>query len=366
MFRTFSREKFVLSAIFLVSLAMQLWLWLGHFPYTDNNIWVPGAQDFADGVLPGYSTTIPQHPGTAILLPVAALIRLGIPAYDAMQITMAFLMSICVVIMAYLCRVLRPQSLWWLGVCALFIPNPIYMEMSAVSALAAVLACIYILLMLYIREKGASRESLALLGVCGGVLLATRADVGVSIMLFSLPFLWPLARIGLIRTGVIALLYFGALNPFIWAAPTTYIVSFVRQVGENAVTSNVFDYPLSIITGAVVAFALGFIGTYIRPNFLSLPKDYLKWFLATSVLLCGLLLISQYHPTRYFFPLIAMWEMFLPLFLLELLGYFAAWKIFRPLRRSEYALILLLLFFRVWTIYMMWLHIFGPLFHIVV
>jgi len=362
----FSRESFVLWGVFLISLSMQLWLWLGKFPYTDNNIWVPGAQDFANGVLPGYYTTIPPHPGTAILLPAAAIIHLGVTAYDAVQIAMAFLMSVCIVCITYLSRILRPQSLWWLGVCALLILNPIYLEMSAVSALAALLACIYILLILHIREKGASDESLALLGVCAGILLATRTDTGASLMLFSLPFLWPLAGTRLVRTCTMALLYFGALNPFIWADPIMYVLSFLKQISANALTSYVFDYSLWIITGAVIAFILGLIGTYFKPRLFSIPTDYMKWFLATSTIICGLLLVSEYHPTRYFFPFITMWEMFLPLFLLELLSYFGSWKILQPLRRSEYALVLLLLFSRVWVVYAMWLHKFGPLFHIVV
>lgn len=359
----FNREKLILGLVFFISLAVQLWLWLGRFPYTDNNIWVPGAQDFANGILPGYFTTIPPHPGTTILLPAAALILFGVSAYNAMQIAISVLMTCGIVCMVYLCRVLRPKSPWWLGVCALFIPNPLYLEMSVPSALAAVLSCIYILLVLYIREKGSSRELFAFLGVCAGVLLATRTDVGVSIMLFSLPFLWPLAGKKLIETAVFALLYFGALNPFIWENPIKYAWEFVGQVGANTMTPFGFEYPLSITIFAGISFVLGFTSAYSRVNFSSLPKDYLKWILATTVLVCGLLLLSKYHPSRYFFPYIAIGEMFLPLFLLDLLDRFGSWRIFQPAYRSAYALMALFLVSRIWTIYSLWLHVVGPLFH---
>jgi hypothetical protein len=366
LFRKFSLEWIILSVVFFVSFAIQHWLWFAPLPYIDSHLWVQASEQFAAGTWPGFSGPIPPHPGTSIVLPTAGLILLGVGGFNAMQYMMAFLISSCIAAIVYLCRKLRPDSLWWLGVCAFLIPNPLYPGMSAPSALAALLACIYILIVLYLREKEVSRDALFWLGVCSGVFLATRVDTALSIMLFSLPYLWPLAGKRLFTVCWSAALFFGALNPFIWQDPILYVFSIVHQVNSNVATQVNFDYTLMAVVLPAIAFAFGLAAVYSKFRFTTVPNDFLKWLLAASALLCCVILSLKHHPIRYFFPIMMLWQMLLPLFLLELLSYFKSWKVLQPLRRSEYALVLLFVIPQIIAIYSLWIYANDAIFYHIV
>jgi len=318
--RIFFREHLVIVAVFLTSFAVQLLLWFGPLPYKmDVDFWSDAAKHFAAAAPLTYFPHIAPHPGTTILVPSAGLILLGIPNESALQYTIAFLMSLCVAVIAYICRVLRPKNLWWLGVCALFILNPLYLQMSVVSDLAALLVCIYLLLLLYAREKGFSREILFWLGMCGGVLLATRHDAGGIVMFSSAVYLWPLIGRRVLNIFAIALLFFGALNPFLWENPQLYVSFFIRELQMDSATPGGFGLSVLVTGFALVAFSLGLISTFFLRTLSPLPRDFLKWLLVVSALWCGLLLLSKGHTMRYFFPLISIWEMFLPLFIFSIL-----------------------------------------------
>jgi hypothetical protein len=43
------------------------------------------------------------------------------------------------------------------------------------------------------------------------------------------------------------------------------------------------------------------------------------WLIAASFIICTGLFVSSYHPVWYFFPLITTWELFLPLFIFNII-----------------------------------------------
>jgi len=349
-----AREKVILGAVFLVSFVVQLWLWFGPFPYTDVDLWTKAAQQFANGTWPGFSSPIPPHPGTTILLPASGLVLLGVPAFVALQCTIAFLMSLAVVSIVYLCRILRPKSLWWLGVAVLLIPNPLYLEMTVPTALAALISCTYILLILYMYEKGITRETLFYTGICAGILLATRLDTGVSVLLISIPFLWKLANKQLFLLLGTTTLFFGALNPYIWEGPFMYAQSFLRQLGVNTTTDSGFGYSHNATILAFISFALAFSVVYFRQQYSSLSREYLFWLVAGSTALCAVIMFSKYHPIRYFFQLMTLWEVFLPLFVLDGINNLSRRLSEASQYCARYIFILCILGERLVSIYFLW------------
>jgi hypothetical protein len=335
----FFKNNLVTCSVFLISCAVQTYLWFGPFLYVDSEYWTAAARQFAHGVLPPFSTFVAAHPATTILLPAAGLIISGVPSVYAIQITMIILISAAISIIVYLCREVRPQSLWWLGVAALLIPNPHYLKMTIPSALAALVACIYILLLLRTRERGSSRESFFWLGICAGFLLATRIDVGLEILLISLPYLWWHAGKKFFALLPIAALFFVTLNPFLWAGLGDYAASFMLQMNDHLAETIGFGYTISSAALPILSFLIGIAFLLLRPYLSSLPRDFLLWLVVSSSVLCGAVAISSYHPVRYFFPLIVIWEVLLPLFVFDILDRSRLSDTPRALRRVQYLLL---------------------------
>ena len=350
----FSRPQLVFAGVLCVSLVLQIWIWFSPLPYTDADLWSSAARDFAALNFPGFNSPIPPHPGTSILLPASVLIVAGIPFAQALPLTMAVLLSLCIACIARLSYELRPKSLWWVGASALLIPNPLYLEMTVPSALAALLTCIYVLLLLKWREDNSSGRDSFWLGMTGGILLATRVDFGAAFLLASLPFLYPLVGNKIFRIGGFALLFFGALNPYFWVDPVLYVLTFFRQVGFNVVTEVGFSYARSSISLAVAAYVLALFAVYLKPRLSSLPRDFSFWLIATTAVLTGIMLLSKYHPIRYFFPLMCVWEILLPLFIFDYLERLNVLALARRVR-VEYLFIVLCVAERFSLISLLWI-----------
>ena len=350
----FSRENYLLFSVLLVSFVIQMCLWFGSVPYPDNEYWAGAANQIAHGVLPSFSSFVPAHPATTILLPAAALILLGVPTPYAIPITMVVLISLSITLSVYLLRTLRPQSLWWLGAAALLIPNPEYLKMTIPTALAALLSGVYILLILRIREKSTSREIFLWLGICAGILLATRIDVGVEMLLVSIPYLWWHVRQNTFYILASSALCFILLNPFVWAGLTEYVASFVDQIRVHVVEQGGFGYPIFSIALPIATLFIGILFACIRPKLSSLPRDFLLWLIVSSVAVCAVIFLSPFHPVRYFFPIITIAEIFLPLLLFDAFARADVPQIAGRIR-IEYVFITLFVAQRGISMYILWL-----------
>jgi hypothetical protein len=205
------------------------------------------------------------------------------------------------------------------------------------------------------------------LGICGGIFFSTRIDTAATFLLISLFLMYrdtdarTILRILLILSCV-----FIALDPYIWTEPIAYVLAFFKQVSSNAVTPADFGYDLQVTIYACASLVLGMIAAYTPRFSFSIPKSFLKWFTVSSIALSLLILGSRYHPIRYFFPIIMVWEVFLPLFLLEFLEKFRQMSFLQPVWRSKYALILLLSLGQVATLYVLWVQAYGPIIYRVV
>src|SRR5882724_3384408 len=104
--------------IFSVILTVQVYTWKTRGGI-DVDLWAKGAAQLADGTLPPFWGPIPSHPGTTIIIPAAFLMLFGVPSILALELTSAILTSLCIAIILYLCYLLRPRSLWWIGAAML-------------------------------------------------------------------------------------------------------------------------------------------------------------------------------------------------------------------------------------------------------
>lgn len=315
------RQKLFL--VFLVSLFFQANIWFSMYSFADIALWADGVHLIGHGGIPDLRSALPVHPGTPFLFLSGLLVSLNIDTNLAMQVVLTFSVTGLITIISYLCFVLRPQSHWWLFTAMFFNLNKTMLDMTPPSVLAALLACIYVLLLLSIRESTARKTgTLALLGVCAGILFTMRLDTGALFLVVSLPYLYSIIGKRTITVLLFAGLYYVAFNPFLWVSPAEHLLAIFDQVAVNRLTSIGFRYNYHTLIFPFTAFFLAIFYTFVLRRLTSLPHDFLLWMLGGSSAICALLLISPYHPVRYFFPLMMMWEIFLPLFLLELIAIF--------------------------------------------
>jgi hypothetical protein len=327
------------GAVFAIVLFIEANIWLSGFAFADITLWAPGVDMIKSGALPDLWSVLPVHPGATFLFGSALVAQTGVSAFLAMKIFMALAMAVGVTLISYLCYSLRPASYWWLLAATAIAPYVVMLDMTPPSALAAILSAIYALLLLKIRESPESDNLLALLGICAGALAATRFDAGGLLLLVSLPYIWTLVRERCIVILCFAGLYFGALNPFFWINPIEHLASAIGQALTNQHSPVGYQYHKHALILASISALLAFAFAYLKPKATSVPRDFLLWLLGASALMCGAIMLSSYHPVRYFFPTIILWEVFLPLFMLEFAG--AVFQRLRPAWLSvEFAIFL--------------------------
>jgi len=315
-----TRTNVIVVAVFAVAFATQAMLWLS-VDYADKSFWQADALGLLTQKTPDFSDNVLVHPGTAILLPTAALIATGASPKVALNLTIALFVSVCTALICAMCLILRPQSLWWLGAAVLMICNPLYISATVPGAVAGALVTLFVILVFYARNlKMISGKMLGILGICAGVLLATRIDTGLAAGFFSFIYIAYLVRTRVWIFTAVSFLTFLALDPYLWTAPMQHLEGIAELVKSNATVTSSGDltYTLSAMSLALLALTLALL-TLLRKELTSVPADFILYIAAMFIIVCTALSFSAFRPVRYFFPFSNALEVFLPLFVFDLI-----------------------------------------------
>jgi hypothetical protein len=187
------------------------------------------------------------------------------------------------------------------------------------------LATFLALYTLWLYEKRGEPATAELLGwsATAGALAATRADIG-GVLVVSFGILL-VARYGGRLTGSLLVLAFAAFSifdPFMWFMPVTHIQGIFKKMFVH--------YTGTLITGhdyvtSILSFAARGLGAIVLAGLLALRKElpvpgaFIVTLLGATTLVCLVLFTAGFDATRYFMPLIFIWEILLPLFLVSLL-----------------------------------------------
>jgi hypothetical protein len=324
----------VFAGVFLFSFLVQFGIWFTGAGYIDDTMWMDDALKFSRGVFPEFGSPTPVHPGTGLLLPAAVLLLLPLNPWITFHLALAGLMALGITASSYTAFLLRPKSLWWVGVAVLLAPNAIFPHATAPSALASVFAVLFVLLMLLAKELRGNATVLACLGACAGFMASVRIDISAFLSVLSLAYLWPVPGNRIWVAVAMAAAYFAALDPYLYIDFAEHIRGIYGQIDQNRQVMATFGYTPWVAFLPSVSVVAALVYAYLRPQHTSLPKEYLVWLLAMTGILCSLLAVSDYHPMRYFLPLMCIWEVFLFLFALE---YASQEPLFRKLKiRTEY------------------------------
>ena len=317
----------ILSLVCLIAFVLQFIRW-DALDMWDRGVWADEARFLMTGdphefdFLSGYG-----HPGGPILEGTIAMHTLtSLPEEFAVQWTMAILNTILIVGVTVLCYKIR-QDLFWVGAAFITVSmNWLYQYATPPSGLAAVLVPLVVLMTIYLCEyaNGARLTGAALWGVVAGAALATRFDMGVLTSVLFFPFL--VRSLGW-RSSAMALLVtiaaFVALDPFMWFMPIQHLRDLVHKI-----TYHYADFQqtrldvgtlcnISLLAGISVLFAVWSV--LKRPKDVFVPAVFVWTLLGMTALLYAIFLTAHSQAERYYLPILFVWEILLPLFMLPLI-----------------------------------------------
>lgn len=320
-------------------------------PPLDETPWVEGVVGFATGNPVGPEHTVYGYPATTILLPAALLTNLGLEGFVALRITLAAgIAFICGGIAVLLYRV-RLYPAWWGLASVPLLLTPRFISSTPPSALFAAFAAFFVFLVLEMRLREFSWKRYALMGLIGGLMLATRLETGVLFLGAAVLYvLWHTRTyVPAALVSGIALMAFLALDPYLWTAPVTHITAIVGKIAEHALRPPPTHDPFFLLTFYPLGiWALGLTAVLMFRVRLGLPRDFLVWLVATSACLIALLLSSHHHPEWFFFPVFLIWDILFPLLALKGFEYTRTRYEFSSLQLRLIAGIFVILFVLQW------------------
>lgn len=264
------------------------------------------------------------HPGTT-LVGLGCLIHIffGLSFDTALTISVTLLIATVTAACAALCFLLQPQSLWWFTTGFILTLSRFYVVATPPTAVVMPFITLLVLALCWLWERSASGWLYFLWGIILGLSAATRLDISIFVgipLFILLSYRRGMRVVVPVLTG--GVLSFSITDPFLWFMPVRHVIDLFSKFTlhyANYGTSRhvpwfewVHGIPLAVI--AIVWFLV----LHIRRRLSSvIPTEVLMAFLGISLLAGLLLIFSKFQSIRYLYPLITVWEIFLPLFALQ-------------------------------------------------
>jgi len=269
------------------------------------------------------------HPGTT-LVQLGSLLHIvfGIPYEKTVILSMSMLLAGVTSASAVTCFLLHRQSLWWLTTAITLTVSRFYFHATPPTALVLPFTVLMVLTSWWLWESDAAtlKWRSVLWGAIVGLSAATRLDAslltGVSL---GLVILYRHRSRAILYAVVGAASAFFVADPFLWFMPWQHSVDLVRKF---LIHYNQFRSPSSITPRELLATiplsVLCIFWWLLLPRFRAqarvAPFMILGAFLGITLLATVIILSSSFQDIRYFYPFLIVWEVFLPLFILETLA----------------------------------------------
>lgn len=319
--------------VFLIALLVSLVVHGMYWRYLDDSVdqqnWIREMTIFHEMPLASHRRGFGYgYPATTLFLASSFLWDVfGILPRQAFAGIMSVGISIPIALSVPLCRILRPNSLWWVGTLGIMTLGHLYYSATPPSAIVTALCTLLLLFGLYIYEKRMQdvRTSIAF-GAVAGIAMATRLDISVVVFLFLCAFLlprmkWRAAATALCTAGAI----FFILNPYMHAFPVAHIKDIIHKITSHAELPIALRSPYRKIVHTVPLGIFGLLMSaalllFPKSTFHPVPRAYLAMltFLTAGVGI-ALLEFSAYHPAWYFYPVLQIFEVLFILYLIDAL-----------------------------------------------
>jgi hypothetical protein len=290
----------------------------------DVNMWINQARMFGTPDPQQYDFLLGYgHPGGPIIIGIKVFHSVGIHYKAALMLLLTLCNSFGIGLIAVLCYILRKDTIWWIAATLVLSLQWMFDLATPPSALAAILVVLLCIYTLYLYEQyiKINNNFIIVWGVISGILTATRCDIGVltsGVFLIFLATRFSLRKIGIM--ALVSVIAFWIFDPYMWYMPYTHVGDLVYKI--------IFHYDGSlqshpdIITMLKVSFftAISIILAVYKRG-LSLPTRFVYMLTAMSIVLYTIFLTSSFSVTRYYMPVVFIWETFLPLILFEYIFY---------------------------------------------
>jgi hypothetical protein len=322
------KKIFIFS--FITACVLQ-WVTFTKLPMADFSLWARQAEYVQTGnpiefdFLQAYG-----HPGGSIIEGVSAIHNVfGVSHENSLMIFLVLLDGLAIAGACTICFLLSKNHLWWPVVLSTLSLNYLYEASTPPSTLASLLIVFLCLLSLYLyekHEKGEIKNSLLVFwSILAGFIISTRIDIGTIMVISFLIFIGPKIS----RSQILWILFgigisFAFFDPFMWFMPIKHMGDLIFKViyhYEYFPINNKMSL-LSILNISAFLITSVFFSTIfllLKEKIKSpIPQRLIYILLIATTVIYTIFLTSQYQSSRYFLPLISIWEVFLPLFIFSL------------------------------------------------
>lgn len=297
---------FLFSFIFLLSFVSHSIYWY-RVDFFDKSEWLIQQKLFSEQISETRHSLFYGYPATPFLM-----LGLIMP----LNTSLALLVSLGAAGAVVVSHILRPNSLWYLGVAGIILFHPLYAASTPPSAIVAPWLALLVLYTLSLYEQSLiSFKKMILWGLLAGFCVAIRWDISAALASFLLLFLIPKLRGKVIFVFLAATISFIIFDPYMWFMPIAHVIDLASKLTTHFYTINA---PLPLLTLLTISLPT-LISIFVCLLTRALPRTFTVWLLLSTVVIFFVLLQSSYQPRWYFYPLLLVWELFLPLCILEAL-----------------------------------------------
>jgi len=263
------------------------------------------------------------HPGTT-LISLGSLFHIifGFSYAGSLTLSVALLIAAATAACVVLCYLLQPLSFWWVTTGIILTASRFYFTATPPTAVVLPFITLIVLASCRLIEKNRpySKWPFFVWGIILGLSASTRLDVS---LLVGMPlFMLLIRRHGgrtIMPVVIGTALSFIITDPFLWFMPFQHVIDLstkftIHYYGKGSIT----PIPWSEwVYGSYLAIVsvVWFLYFQIKPHpDHDIYPGVMSTFAALSLLAVIFLLFSKSQYMRYLYPLIMVWEIFLPLF----------------------------------------------------
>lgn len=321
---------FLLSLLFFLLIHGIFWRTVS---FLDESLWIARLEHLVSDLRVPHSdinqSQYAIHPGMAVVFIAASAHALGLSSASSLAGAVTLFTALATSSTLVACKAARPHTLWWLGGGMLIGLSPLYFHATPTNAVVAPLWSLLgvLALLLYERKHEQHFGLCVAFGLGLGLALATRMAETVLLGMFFLVFLHRALMIKKITlTAAIAGLTAALLDPLLLFTPLDHLRYVFGNSTEHFVHLGVgsileydrllFQESLTISAGLAVASAvLAYIFVVLHRLLRTLP---IHWHFLLFMLLLTIFFVTFYsgatsRSLRYFYPLILLWQVFLPM-----------------------------------------------------
>lgn len=295
----------------------------------DVPLWAEQAQVFEEHTTPFKTMDAYGHPGGPLLIGTIFIHKIlpSISYTDAITIFISITSAFIVAAICVLAFVLKRNYIWLFTLLFILSINRLYYSSTPPTTLSTLLSIFLCLLSLYIFERKEKVKNIGIVswGIISGILIATRVDTGGYLtLMFGVLLLY---SVGFKRTWlalISSIIAFCIFDPFMWFEPiqhVRYLVWYLFNHYRGDSLESIISFPVIFYDSFFAwlsIFSAGILVYFKHTSKKVLPIVFLILLVVMTIVLYCIVLTSHYQVMRYLYPIILIWETFLPLFMFSI------------------------------------------------